>query len=86
MTLWAHENHTLNANRERVIDKRADLFLGRVCHKMRAWCFFKIEEILALRNVGRYDLVVAGPESFDKSEVSGARLPNIERLPLRIDS
>ena len=44
--LGAHKDHTLNADRERVIYERADLFKGRVRHQTRAWRFLKVEEIL----------------------------------------
>ena len=69
-----------------MIDERADLFEGWIGHEMWAWCFFKIEEVLSLIEVGGDHFVVACPESLDKSEVAGARLLDIERLPLRIVS
>ena len=45
---------------------------------MLARHFLEVEEVLPLRKVGRYDFVVACLESLDKSEVAGARLPDIE--------
>ena len=53
---------------------------------MRAWCFFEIGEVLPLIEVGGDHFVVARLEGLDKSEVAGARLPNVERLPFRIVS
>ena len=69
-----------------MIDKRADLFEGRIRHKMRAWCFFEVGEVLPLIEFGGDHFVVARLEGLDKSEVAGARLPNVERLPFRIVS
>ena len=45
---------------------------------MWARCFFEIKEVLALIEVGGDHFVVACLESLDKSEVAGARLPDIE--------
>ena len=69
-----------------MLDKWADIFEGRIRYQVRARRFLKVEEVLPLIEVGGDHFVVACLEGLDKPEVAGARLPDVERLPLRIVS
>jgi hypothetical protein len=51
---------------------------------MRARRFLKVKEVLRLGDVRGDDFIVSSLESFDQTTVTGARLPDIERFPLRI--
>ena len=57
----AHQNDTLNPDRESMVDKLADLLKkGRIRHVVRARCFFETEKVLYSNNFDCYDVVVAG--------------------------
>jgi len=53
---------------------------------MRARRLRQAKKFLPLLNVGRKYFIQLKLKNFDKSEVTSARLPDIERFPFRIDS
>ncbi len=55
--LRADKHHALDTDREGVINELPDLFKRGIGYKLSAWSFFKVEEVLALGDVGGDDLI-----------------------------